>query len=113
MTRQQRNGIYGAKTTYNVKLYSEKEHLLARNKAYRTTLEYCPETCDDVDKLYITAYVSISKALDLSEDERDKLLDKLMLLNKDTKDQGTRKLRQAFVNYVLEQQVMVTKQTTS
>lgn len=77
------------------------KELLARNKAYKTTLEYCPETCDEVDKLYVDAFVEISKTLDLSDNDRQTLVDKLHQLNNVVKDQGTRKLRQAFVNYVL------------
>lgn len=87
-----------------MKALQDKQELRARNKAYKTTLQYCPETCDDVDKLYVDAFVEISRVLELSDDDRKLLVDKLHQLNNNVKDVGTRKLRQCFVNFVLEKQ---------
>lgn len=83
---------------------NDKYELVLRNQVYKTTLEYCSETCDNVDMLYMAAYVGIASALILTDNERDMLFNKLTQLNNGTKDVGTRKLRKAFVNYVLENQ---------
>ena len=85
-----------------MKALQDRQELLARNLAYKTTLQYCPETCDDVDKLYVDAFVEISKVLGLEDDDRKLLVDKLHQLNNNVKDIGTRKLRKAFVDCVLE-----------
>lgn len=87
-----------------MKALQDKQELHARQRAYKTTLQYCPETCDDVDKSYVDAFVEISKVLGLEDDDRKLLVDKLHQLNNNVKDIGTRKLRQAFVDYVLEKQ---------
>lgn len=87
-----------------MKALQDKQELRARNKAYKTTLQYCPETCDDVDKLYVDAFVEISRVLDLSDGDRKLLVDKLHQLNNNVKDVGTRKLRQSFVDFVLDKQ---------
>lgn len=85
-----------------MKALQDKQELRARHKAYKTTLQHCQETCDDVDKLYVDAFAEISKVLGLGDDDRKLLVDKLHQLNNNVKDIGTRKLRKAFVDYVLE-----------
>ena len=85
-----------------MKALQDKQELRARRKAYKTTLQYCQETCDDVDKIFVDAFVEISKVLGLEDDDRKILVDKLHQLNNNVKDTGTRKLRQAFFDYVLE-----------
>lgn len=39
-----------------MKALNDKAELKARNQAYKVTLEYCEETCNDVDKAF-TDYV--------------------------------------------------------
>lgn len=85
-----------------MKALLDKAELKARNKAYKVTLEYCEETCDVIDKLYVDRFVSISRKLELSDKERSLLIDELELLKAEVKDAGTRKLRKAFTTYVLE-----------
>lgn len=85
-----------------MKALKDKQELKQRNKAYKITLEYCDETCDIIDQLYVDRFVSISRKLELSDKERSLLIDELELLKAEVKDAGTRKLRQAFTTYVLE-----------
>lgn len=80
----------------------DKAELKQRNTAYKVTLEYCPETCDDVDELFINAFVKIARELHLEDKDRGILIDHLEQLKGDIKDVGTMKLRQAFTTYVLE-----------
>jgi len=85
-----------------MKSLQDKQELKARNNAYKTTLQYCPETCVDVDAAFGTAMADILIGIELTDDDRKILVDKLHQLNNNVKDTGTRKLRQAFVDYVLE-----------
>lgn len=87
-----------------MKALQDKQELRARNKAYKTTLQYCPETCDDVD-LYASLMINDLHNTNKFTQEQIDLIDGFvnMLIN-DVKDVGTRKLRQSFVDYVLEKQ---------
>lgn len=81
---------------------SDKEELKARNKAYKTTLEYCPETCDDVD-LYASLMVNdLQNTGEFTQKQVDLISDFVTMLINDVKDAGTRKLRKAFTDYILE-----------
>lgn len=84
---------------------SDKQELKARNKAYKTTLEYCPETCDDVDEVFNTALYVISKSDMFDEEAVNNLKQLLDSVSTHVKDVGTRKLRQAFTTYILDQQI--------
>lgn len=85
-------------------VFADKQELKARNKSYKVTLEYCEETCDDVDTLFIRAKNSLHFNGDFSCTQLAVLQLFLDQLNNDVKDVGTRKLRQAFTDYVLENQ---------
>lgn len=87
-----------------MKALQDKQELRARNKAYKTTLQYCPETCGDVD-LYASLMINDLQNTDKFTQEQVYLIDGFvkMLVN-DIKDVGTRKLRQSFVDFVLEKQ---------
>lgn len=87
-----------------MKALQDKQELRARQKAYKTTLQYCPETCDDVD-LYASLMINDLQNTNKFTQEQVDLIERFvkMLVN-DIKDVGTRKLRQSFVNFVLEKQ---------
>ena len=85
-----------------MKALHDKAELKQRNKAYKVTLEYCPETCDDVDDKFDTAKQILQHSGLFSTQEINYLHTLLDSLNTRIKDVGTRKLRQAFTTYVLE-----------
>ncbi|MEG2707322.1 MAG: hypothetical protein RR959_08275, partial [Erysipelotrichaceae bacterium] len=94
------NGVHGAYGATKAMSEDVKE-LLARNKAYKTTLEHCNETCDDIDKLFNDALLELTFYNELTL-QQERYIEKLFNhLNNEVKEQGTRKLRQAFVDYVL------------
>ncbi|MEG2706892.1 MAG: hypothetical protein RR959_06085 [Erysipelotrichaceae bacterium] len=93
--RQQRIG------RKEIPMSEDVKELLARNKAYKVTLEHCNETCNDVDNLFNATYVHISRACVLTDQQREIIMKELTSLSIQVKEQGTRKLRQAFVDYVL------------
>lgn len=76
--------------------------LLLRNKAYKVTLEYCDETCDDVDMVFMTAKQTISETNMFTTEQIQNLNTMLDTVSDYVKDAGTRKLRKAFTDYVLE-----------
>ena len=87
-----------------MKALQDIQELRARQKAYKTTLQYCPETCNDVD-LYASLMINDLQNTNKFTQEQVDLIDGFvkMLIN-DIKDVGTRKLRQSFVDYALEKQ---------
>lgn len=87
-----------------MKALSDKEELRVRNKAYKITLQYCPETCDDVD-LYASLMINdLSNTNMFTQEQLNCLTSFINMFVDDVKNVGTRKLRQAFVDYVLEKQ---------
>lgn len=85
-----------------MKALHDKTELKQRNTAYKVTLEYCPETCDDVD-LYASLMLNDlqnSNMFDTKQMECITLFTNMLI--DDVKDVGTRKLRHAFTTYVLE-----------
>lgn len=87
-----------------MKALQDKQELKARNNAYKTTLQYCPETCDDVDEAFGATMSDILLDIELTPQQVKQIECVLHNLKEAIKDSGTRKLRQAFVTYVLEQQ---------
>lgn len=87
-----------------MKALQDKIELRARNKAYKTTLQYCPETCVDVDEAFGKAVVDILFDIELTPKQIKQIEHTLYNLRETIKDVGTRKLRQSFVDYVLEKQ---------
>ena len=47
--------------------------------------EYCPETCNHIDNLFIDSFVKISRELHLEDNERSLLIDHLEQLKDDVK----------------------------
>lgn len=87
-----------------MKALQDKQELRTRNKAYKTTLQYCPETCDDVD-LYASLMMNdLQNTQEFTQQQIDLIDGFVKMLVNDIKDVGTRKLRQSFVDYVLEKQ---------
>lgn len=85
-----------------MKALHDKAELKQRNTAYKVTLEYCPETCDDVD-LCANLMLNDLTNTGMFNTEQIACIDKFTnMLIADVKDVGTRKLRQAFTTYVLE-----------
>lgn len=84
-----------------MKALNDKAELKARNKAYKVTLEYCDETCDDVDELFSAFNLSLYAA-NFPYEQQKYVEDLIERLRNDVKDVGTRKLRKAFTDYVLE-----------
>lgn len=77
------------------------KELVERNAAYKKSLEYCEETCKGIDSLF--SYFSLALSAENFTYEQQKYLDELLeQMCNDVKDQGTRKLRKAFVDYILE-----------
>lgn len=87
-----------------MKALQDKQELRARNKAYKTTLQYCPETCVDVDAAFGTAMADILLEIELTPKQIKQIEHTLYNLRETVKDVGTRKLRKTFVDYVLEKQ---------
>lgn len=85
-----------------MKALHDKVELKQRNTAYKVTLEYCPETCDDVDKAFNDTLNNLINSCIVDELRVEALTLALNTLCNDVKDVGTRKLRQAFTTYVLE-----------
>ena len=84
-----------------MKVLQDKQELKERNAAYKVTLEYCEETCDDVDTLFFNVGLILTTK-DFTLEQQGLLNDLLRQLNDDIKNVGTRKLRKAFTDYVLE-----------
>lgn len=78
------------------------ETLLKRNQAYKKTLSYCEETCIDVDNEYELFMQDLYDLNLFSEVQLDLLYGKIYDLNEKVKNVGTRKLRKAFVDYVID-----------
>ena len=84
-----------------MKVLQDKQELKERNAAYKVTLKYCEETCDDVDTLFFNVGLMLTTN-DFTLEQQVLLNDLLRQLNDDIKNVGTRKLRKAFTDYVLE-----------
>lgn len=85
-----------------MKALNDKVELKARNKAYKVTLEYCDETCDDVD-LYTSLMLNDLQNSGMFDEKQMECISLFTnILMDDVKDVGTRKLRKAFTDYVLE-----------
>lgn len=78
------------------------ETLVKRNQAYKKTLSYCEETCIDVDNEYELFMQELYELNLFSELQLDLLYGKICGLNEKVKNVGTRKLRKAFVDYVID-----------
>ena len=87
-----------------MKALTDKAELKARNKAYKTTLYYCEETCEAIDKLTEDAIHELFLISKFTQDQRMMIECCINTLVDNIKDKGTRKLRHAFVDYVLEKQ---------
>lgn len=85
-----------------MKALHDKTELKQRNTAYKVTLECCPETCNDVDKAFNVMLNNLINSCIVDELRTEALTLALNTLCNDIKDVGTRKLRQAFVDYVLD-----------
>lgn len=85
-----------------MKALHDKAELKQRNTAYKVTLECCPETCDDVDKAFNDVVEKLQQFNLYDDVQMEGIQFALSLLNMKVKDVGTRKLRQAFTTYVLE-----------
>lgn len=85
-----------------MKALLDKAELKARNKAYKVTLEYCDETCDDVDMVFTSKYSELINTGMFNEDQLHYIDNLFLKLNNEVKEVGTRKLRKAFTDYVLE-----------
>ena len=75
----------------------DKQELRARNKAYKTTLQYCPETCVDVDAAFGTVMADILVGIELTPKQTKQIEHTLYNLRETVKDVGTRKLRQTLL----------------
>lgn len=84
-----------------MKALNDKAELKERNKAYKVTLEYCEETCNDVDELFSAFNLSLYAA-NFPYEQQKYVEDLIEQLRNDVKDVGTRKLRKAFTDYVLK-----------
>lgn len=85
-----------------MKALNDKAELKARNKAYKVTLKYCEETCGDVDMVFNDTLNNLINSCIVDELRVAALTLALNALCNDVKDVGTRKLRKAFTDYVLE-----------
>lgn len=77
------------------------KELVQRNAAYKKSLEYCEETCNDVDELFVSLGVNILDIFPATEEQMLQLKRVLDSSNEHVKNVGTRKLRKAFVYYIL------------
>ena len=82
--------------------FKDVQELRARNKAYKVTLEYCNETCDDVDKLTEDCLHDLFINVSFTQEQRMFIECYTNQLVDSIKDVGTRKLRNAFTNYILD-----------